>query len=168
MRIALTLALALAGGTCLAQNSADLPKRKAGLWEIKTGSPEMGGMVPTIQQCIDDRSDDLLAQQATEADCAKSSARRQGERLVVEAECTVDGTRATMKGHFTGDFDRAYRGEMHTTYEPPLHGMRSVTMTYEGRWLGPCKPGQRPGDVFMPGMGGFNMEEMMKNMPRGR
>ena len=40
-------------------------------------------------------------------------------------------------------------------------------MTQEARWLGPCKPGQKPGDVIMPNMGGaggsINVNEMMKD-----
>jgi hypothetical protein len=39
----------------------------------------------------------------------------------------------------------------------------------DARWLGACKPGQRPGDVIMmgmPGMGDINIEEMMKNLPQ--
>jgi hypothetical protein len=39
-------------------------------------------------------------------------------------------------------------------------------MTQEARWLGPCKPGQKPGDIMMPGMPPLNtgnMQEMMKD-----
>lgn len=37
-------------------------------------------------------------------------------------------------------------------YRPPLEGMSEVTMTMNARWIGPCKPGQKPGDVDIPGM----------------
>jgi hypothetical protein len=36
-------------------------------------------------------------------------------------------------------------------------------MTQEARWLGPCKPGQKPGDIIMPGVGKLNMEELMND-----
>ena len=36
-------------------------------------------------------------------------------------------------------------------------------MVQEARWLGPCKAGQKPGDVIMPGMQKFNMQEMMND-----
>ena len=31
--------------------------------------------------------------------------------------------------------------------------------------LGPCKAGQKPGDMIMPGMGTMNMKDLMKNQP---
>jgi len=36
-------------------------------------------------------------------------------------------------------------------------------MVQEARWLGPCKSGQKPGDVIMPGAQKFNMQEMMND-----
>jgi hypothetical protein len=45
--------------------------------------------------------------------------------------------------------------------------MKSSKQSMEAKWLGPCKPGQKPGDVIMPGMGSMNINEMMKNLPDG-
>jgi len=37
----------------------------------------------------------------------------------------------------------------------------------DAKWLGPCKPGQKPGDISMPGMPeGINMDDLMKKMPK--
>ena len=44
-----------------------------------------------------------------------------------------------------------------------MQGMSESNMTQEARWLGPCKAGQKPGDVIMPGMGGVNINDMMKD-----
>ena len=44
--------------------------------------------------------------------------------------------------------------------------MSETKLTQEARWLGPCKPGQKPGDIVMPGMppmNAGNMQEMMKD-----
>jgi hypothetical protein len=38
----------------------------------------------------------------------------------------------------------------------------------EGKWLGACKPGQKSGDISMPGMPNINMDEIMKNLPKNR
>ena len=39
-------------------------------------------------------------------------------------------------------------------------------MVLEAKWLGPCKPGQKPGDIVMPGLKGaggqMNLQELMK------
>jgi hypothetical protein len=52
----------------------------------------------------------------------------------------------------TGAFDTGYRMKSKTTFDPPMRGMRESSMTIEAKWLGPSKPGQRPGDVSMKGM----------------
>lgn len=153
--------------------SPELPKRKAGLWEMKTAVMEMGGAGPQMQMCVGENSDALLAQPGGEAasHCTHQNVSREGNRVTVDAVCAAEGHTATVHGVFTGDFDTHYSGEIHTTYDPPLQGMASATMKQEGRWLGPCKAGQKPGDVSIqgiPGMGGgsFNVNEMMKNMRR--
>jgi hypothetical protein len=75
---------------------------------------------------------------------------------------------------FSGKFDSAYKGDIKSTYDPPMHGMRESSSTLEAKWLGPCGAGQKAGDIVMPGMpggmpGGMpNMEELMKRGQMGR
>jgi hypothetical protein len=63
----------------------------------------------------------------------------------------------------TGDVENSYRNDMLIRYDPPQRGMKEMKMVQEGRWLGPCKAGQKPGDVMMPGMPAMNMQEMMND-----
>lgn len=130
----------------------DLPKRKSGLWEIKISSSESPGSRPTIQTCIDEKVDNLLAQDDDAVECAKPHVRRDGARLIIDSVCKSDET--TMKGQtvMTGNFDSAYRAEVKVTYDPPIAGMREGSSVIEARWLGPCKPGQSHGDVVLPQM----------------
>ena len=73
-------------------------------------------------------------------------------------------------GEFSGDFGSNYRGDIKTTYSPPMHGMKDSAMVITAKWLGPCKPGMKPGDVVMQGMPGmpggmkFNPADMQKQM----
>ena len=143
---------------------ADLPKRKPGLWEISMrmeGVPNMGPM----QQCIDKNTDNLMQQQAKEQkqECSVMDVKSSGNKVTVYSVCKMDGTTATTNGTFEGQFDSGYKGTMKTRFNPPYQGMSESNMTQEARWLGPCKPGQKPGDVIMPGMGGVNINEMMKD-----
>ncbi|MBK7355895.1 DUF3617 family protein [Propionivibrio sp.] len=144
--------------------SADMPKRKAGLWEINMhmeGVPNMGAM----QQCIDQNTDNLMQQQAKKGktDCSVMDVKPSGNRVAVHSVCQIEGSTATTDGVFEGAFDSSYKGTMKTRYSPPMHGMSESSMTQEARWLGPCKPGQKPGDVIMPNMGTVNVNEMMKD-----
>lgn len=168
MRIVLVI-LTLAFTTLTFAAQSDMPNRKPGLWEIKMQTPEME-MPILSQQCIDEKSDNLLQQQGraqAQQKCDKNTIRKEGDKIILESECKFEGCTAKSKAVFSGDFTRNYRGEIHTTYTPSLHGMKSSTQTLEGKWLGACKPGQKPGDVTIPGMGSMNLNEMMKKIPGG-
>lgn len=148
-------ATSLAGGSL----AADTPKRKSGLWEISTrmeGMPSMGA----IQQCVDQNTDNLMQQRAQKEkpDCSVMDAKQQGNKLTMHSVCKFENTTATTDAVFVGAFDSAYKGDMHTRYSPPMHGLSESKMAMEAKWLGPCKAGQKPGDVIMP-----NMNEMMKD-----
>jgi len=157
----LGLAAALLAGGVLA---ADTPKRKSGLWEINSqmeGMPSMGAM----QQCIDQNTDDLMQQRAKKEkpDCSVMDVKPQGNKVTMHSVCKFEGTTATTDAVFIGAFDSAYKGDMKTRYNPPMHGVTESKMTMEAKWIGPCKRGQKPGDVIMPNMKGMNINEMMKD-----
>jgi hypothetical protein len=144
--------------------AADMPKRKSGLWEINTrmeGMPSMGAM----QQCIDQSTDDLMQQSAKKdkANCSVMDIKPSGNKVTIHSVCKIEGSTATTDAVFTGTFDAAYKGDMTTRFNPPMHGMSESKMTFDAKWLGACKPGQKPGDMIMPNMNGMNVNEMMKD-----
>lgn len=148
--------------------AADAPKRKSGLWEMKT---QMAGLPPqgAMQMCIDQASDNLMQERARDkVNCPVMEVNRSAGKVIIHAVCKQDGTTATSDAVVTGDFDSNYRNEMNITYVPPQHGMSSLKMTQEARWLGPCKAGQKPGDIMMQGMPAMNMQEMMKQRQPAR
>ncbi len=165
---ALMVALLLAN-TVASAASVDAPKRKSGLWEIKVSSAQFKGG-HTMQQCVDQKSDDLTSGDKPgreKVSCTKNEVRKEGVRIVSESVCKMNGSTATTRAVFTGRFDSAYKADIKSTFEPPMHGMSESSSSMEARWLGPCKPGQKHGDISMPGMPeGINMEELMKKMPR--
>ncbi|HEY2987449.1 MAG TPA: DUF3617 family protein [Candidatus Binatia bacterium] len=167
-QIALLALLAAATASPLSAASyIDAPRRKSGLWEIKVSSAQMqGGHV--MQQCVDQKTDDLMKPGMEKMSCSKNETRKEGDKLVTESVCKIDDTTVTTRAVLTGRFDSAYKADVKSTYEPPMHGMRESASVVEARWLGPCKAGQKPGDVSMPGMpeGMPNMEELMKKTPR--
>lgn len=152
-----------------AETPKDMPKRKSGLWQLSM-KMDAGPAPMRMQQCVDEKSDDLMQQQGekqTQANCSKNAYNKTGNRINIESVCKLGETTATTQAVFTGDFSSAYRGEINSSYSPPLHGMKASKQTIEAKWLGPCKAGQKPGDVMMPGMGTMNPAEMMKNLPKG-
>ena len=162
-RISLTLLAALLAGTA---SAADVPRRKSGLWEVRTqmvGMPSQGPM----QMCVDQASDNLMQERAKEkTNCPVMDVSRAAGKVTIHSVCKFDATTATTDAVITGDFGSNYRNDMQIRYSPPQHGMSEMKMMQEALWLGPCKPGQKPGDIMMPGMppvNAGNMQEMMKD-----
>ncbi|HEX5803717.1 MAG TPA: DUF3617 family protein [Azospira sp.] len=162
--------LLLATGVAAA---VDAPARKSGLWEITNNMSGPYPMAQTMQQCIDEKTDKMTEQsgaQEARKHCSKNEIRREGNKVVSDSICQFDGTTATTHGEFSGDFGSNYRGDIRTTYSPPMQGMKEMKMSVSARWLGPCKPGMKAGDIIMPGMPGMpggmkmNPADMQKQM----
>lgn len=159
---ALAAALSLASAGSLA---VDVPKRKSGLWQITNSSPGMPGGSMTMQHCIDEKTDDMMRQSmgsAAEMQCSKQDIKKEADRIVINSVCKLGATTATTKAVFSGKFDSNYRAEISSTYDPPLMGRKDGMAVLEAKWLGPCKPGQKPGDIVMPNGMTINPANMPK------
>ncbi len=132
-------------------HSQDLPKRKAGLWEIKTFPGE--GMPPTMmQQCTDEVFEAEMQKTATEQSknmCSKNDIKRSGNTIISDAVCKIGSTTVTSQSMTTGDFSSAYKTEIKSTFNPPLMGKTKDFMVMEARYLGPCAAGQKAGAMNM-------------------
>lgn len=158
----LTLAMAAAHAA-----STDAPKRRPGLWQQTVTTTGIAVPPQSMSICTDEKTDALVAARAGESkDCQQQSVRREGATVVVEAVCRSGDTTIRTHGRFEGDFTTRYAGELRSTFDPPMQGMREMLQRIEARWVGPCKPGQKPGDVVMEGMGGMNIKEMMQADPQ--
>ena len=152
--------------------AADLPKRKSGLWEITSASSvkaksDKGAM--KMSMCVDQNSDaDWMqqGQQMSQSKCSKQEFKTERDRVTFSSVCSMGKTTTTSKGVVTGDFNKEYKVETNSTYDPPLGSMKEASNTITAKWLGPCKAGQRAGDVIMPNGMTMNMNDMMKNMKK--
>jgi hypothetical protein len=147
--------IALALLMAAASTAAELPTRKAGLWEIKTTSDDGSAPPQVMQQCIDAATDKQMNQQfgaSAGVICSKNDIKKSGSTIVADATCNFAGATTTTHAVYTGDFNSAYTAKVTTTIEggaaktmPGLAGPKNSTM--EAKWLGVCKPGQKPGDI---------------------
>ena len=135
----------------------NLPKRKAGLWEIQdnvmNGPANPHGM-PKI--CLDPDTDLALyrfAAKMSGAVCSKMDFSVSGNSFTVDSVCQMQRPQGTMnmvshsETHFDGD--TAYHTVTHMQFQPALLGKTSRDVSSNGRWLGPCAAGQKPGDMIM-------------------
>lgn len=168
-RVALAL---LALPTVAAMAAEPMPARKPGLWEMSSEMSMMPGQKMVARRCIGPGGDgDLLERNPREhKNCGEAKVSRKGAEVITEVVCKVEGATATTRATLSGDFQTQYGGRVDTRYAPPLHGMTNSTISIAARWLGPCAPGQKPGDTEMSTPGGRinlqDMKEMMKNMPQ--
>ena len=155
--------LALLPATAMAADP--LPVRKAGLWEIKmvrTGSPipEM-----TMQHCTDesiDRQMNGMAGQGAQQACSKQDIRKTATGYASDTVCTVAGRAITSHSDVVGDFNSAYTVTIVSHSEGGPAGARETTSRLEAKWIGACKPDQKPGDVIMPGGLKLNVKDAEK------
>ena len=143
----------------------ELPVRKAGLWEMKmvrTGSP-MPEM--TMQHCtdasIDKEMNNSIAPAAKQM-CSRQDIHKTATGFASDSVCNVAGMSITSHAEIVGDFNAAYTVKSTSHSEGGPAGVRDTTTTVEAKWLGACKPDQKPGDIVMPGGMKMNVKDMEK------
>jgi hypothetical protein len=145
---------------------AELPSRKAGLWEIKTTFENRNGASLAVQQCIDASTDQMMQSSAgplAQAACSKRDMQKSGDTVTIDSACTLGGKTATSHAVITGSFDSAYT--MTVTSESDALPGGKMTMAMAAKWLGPCAADQKPGDMIMGNGLKVNILEMQKRGP---
>lgn len=148
----------------------DMPVRKPGLWELTMTFelPRLASRV--LRQCTDAATDKLLNSSfggSAQQTCAKQEIHHAGGAIVVNSVCSFAGMTTRSHAVITGSFDSAYKMEVTTKLlsgpRPPGVGPNGERhMVVSAKWLGPCKKGQRPGDVIMPGGMTVNVLDLKK------
>ena len=133
---------------------------------METGSgPAKGGKERMMTQCVDQAKDDVFRQMGQqmerESKCTRTNVQRAGSRLSFDSACDFGNVKSMSRSVVTGDFNTAYKIEIHSRYEPPMMGRSESTTVMNATWVGACKAGQRPGDVTMPGGVTMNIYDMM-------
>jgi len=143
----------------------DLPIRKAGLWEIKmarTGSP-LPDM--TMQHCTDETTDkdmnNMVSPMAKQI-CSKQDVQKTATGYISDSVCSLGGGSLTSHSEIVGDFSSAYSVTTVSHADKGPANLRDSTTKIEAKWLGDCKPGQKPGDIVMPGGFKLNVKDAEK------
>lgn len=147
-------------------DAVELPVRKAGLWEMKVlraGSPSPE---TTMQQCTDATTDKDMSTSFSPMGkelCPKQDIQKTATGYVTDSVCNVAGMSITSRAEITGDFNSTHTVKSTSQTDRAPAGMpRDTTTTIEAKWLGACKPDQKPGDIVMPGGIKMNIKDMEK------
>ena len=95
--------------------------------------------------------------------CSKQDIQKTATGYVSDSVCGVAGMSITSHSEIIGDFNSAYtvKSTAHSERGPSA-APRDSTTTIEAKWLGACKPDQKPGDIVMPGGIKMNIKDMEK------
>lgn len=170
----------------------ELPHHKPGLWEQKVITNH--GVSDVIQFCTDGEWEaqtmQMLQQSGSMEHCDISLDKTGEGTFVSDGTCTNEGITVKSHSEIKGDFNSAYTvtSTISTEGMPTLRDMlpdnlpeetraeilknspstnsSSTTsqMTREARWLGPCKPDQKPGDVILSNGRKINASEFPGNI----
>ena len=120
--------------------AVDVPKLKPGLWEMRVSSSAGGAnslLPPTVCVGAMPGAQRALEEENIKSRCSKYEAKVVGGDLVVDAVCTARGK--TLTKHIVTSLSGERFHEENTAPQG--------SMTSDGKWLSPCKPGQAP-EVF--------------------
>lgn len=95
-------------------HAVELPKRKPGLWEITDKNPDMPAAARTVQQCIDEKTDNIMQQSlddAAKSNCTKQELKKEGDKIVSNSVCKIGEITATTVAAFSGKFESDYCAE---------------------------------------------------------
>lgn len=171
----LGLSLAFAAVAAAQELPKDFPKLKPGLWEmeraIDSAAPPGGRPMPSdrTSMCLDEsvqREMFDMASGAMKGACSRHDIKFAGNRMTADVVCSMGGSTMHSKSVMVLDGNSAYRTDVDTTYDPPFMGQSHTKMVMRARNVGPCKPGQRAGDLVLPNGQTVNMHDMM-NGPHG-
>src|SRR4030042_4951641 len=115
--ISLAASLSLAWLLCslLPANAEDVPRRKAGLWELTTIGAGSG--TNKAKTCIGE-DDKILSPEG--GNCTEPKVTRGGEdTTIVDVVCTTAEGKETISGALTGDFSTCYWAQVKTTFDAP-------------------------------------------------
>ena len=144
----------------------ELPIRKAGLWEMKvlrTGSPTPD---MTMQHCTDETTDKDMStafSPMSKEICTKNDIHKTATGYVTDSVCGVAGVSMTSHSEITGDFNSAYTVKTTSRSDGgPAATKGDHETMIQAKWLGACKPDQKPGDIVMPGGMKMNIHDLDK------
>ena len=163
----LLLALSVASLSLLSSGpaaAADIPTLKSGLWEVtRSGGGAQGKNVTTM--CLDEATQaqmrDFGLGMAKDM-CSKNDMRNEGNRLLTNATCNLGNTVMKTQSVMTFTNANSYHTEINASYDPPMFNMKESKTVLDGKWMGACKPGQKPGDMTLENGQTVNMQQMMK------
>ena len=154
--LAIFVGLALLSASSV--QAVELPPMKLGLWETASTSSLRPALTARTQVCYGAGTERELRAKAEAAlkqyQCVTPGYQQSGDSYVYESACTIGGHKLTTRSVLTYQGDSSIHS---VTTSDPGDGKPPHTMTSDSKWIGACKPGQKPGDGEL-----LNKDELMR------
>src|SRR5437867_9253499 len=147
------VAVALVFAVMSSAAAEDYPKLKPGLWEMERLSERASSQPNRTTMCLDESVQRQMFEMgigAMKGMCSKHDFRISGSRGTGDFVCDIGGSTMHSKSTMVLQGNAGYRTEIDTTYDPPFMGQTQTKTVITARNVGPCKAGQRPGDMILP------------------
>ncbi len=139
------------------------PKRKAGLWQIKAVGLEQAGLAPSnfcVGEATDTAARHLDRKPSSLGACTMGAFKAAQGGWLAESICKDNKTTIKSQAVLTGNLEQEYRIDTVVTYSPAIAGTKKTDQdSLVALYLGPCTAQQKPGDLFIAGMGTLNLED---------
>jgi hypothetical protein len=123
-----------------------------------------------MQHCTDPTTDKEMSDSVSplaKQICSKRDIQKTATGYVSDSVCTVAGVSMTSHADIVGDFNSGYTvtSTSHSDKGPTGKPLDTTTKI-EAKYVGACKPDQKPGDIVMPGGFKLNVKdaEKLKNL----
>jgi hypothetical protein len=150
--IVLAAGAGLAVSGAAAAQTLQEPMRRPGFWE--QSMVMQGGRTMVMKYCADEALEKRFSAfsqgMAGRQTCSKREFHRTPAGIAFESICTSNGSTRDSQGTATGDFQSHFHVDVvtHSTPAGPRGAESHISM--DGKWLGPCPAGTKPGDMTMP------------------
>ena len=132
LSVCISLVSLAAAVTSAAAESATLPTRKAGLWELKTSMDEGGGpREQVMKMCISEEMErNTVASSIAEhqTHCTAYNIKPGETSTVVEADCVFSRRKVLSTTTMTGDFKTAFDVKIESTTTDPEAKQQSIVV----------------------------------------
>ena len=123
--------------------STQLPLRKAGKWEQKTTMDEGGKKhEQALTICIDgnmERNTALASNADHKSQCSKYEVKKDGDKVVIDATCKMNGRDVESRTEMSGDFQNAFDVKISSTTSG-IQDLHSISIArvieQQGKYLG--------------------------------
>ena len=144
--------------------AAEPPVLKSGMWEVARSGSQQPERKNLTTMCLDESVQAQMREfgmGAAKEMCTQNERSMVGNKMTMTATCKLGPTTMKSASVMTFNGNTSYHMDGSATYDPPMMNMTESKTSVDAKWVGPCKPGQQPGDLTLENGQTINIKQMM-------